>query len=154
MEGYQPFVFAFNHALRALHNIEVPLRKSTELTLLFHRTDTKPISATHSGYSSKRKPDIILVYLDTARNAFREGDVGPWDDFAFKTAGKPPKNAFKWCDVLSSGELRQTKTPFSQPPATYTVEGAKDIPPQAIPKDRFEVLEELISKTRNYVTAN
>ena len=84
----------------------------------------------------------------TARNAFREGDVGPWDDFAFKTAGKPPKDAFKWCDVLSSGELRRTKTPFSQPPTTYTAEGAKDIPPQAIPKDPFEVREELTQPSR------
>jgi hypothetical protein len=133
-EGYQPFVYAFNYALRALHNIEVPLRKSTERSLLFHTNDPKPISATHSGHFSKSKPDIILVYLDAAQKAFREGDPGTWDDYAFKIAGRQPNNAFEWGDCLSSVELRRTKTSFSQPPAKYTVEGAKDIPPQAIPE--------------------
>jgi len=70
MAGYQPLVHAFNHALQALHNINVPLRKSTKPTILFHRNDPKPITATttttHYGRLSKRKPDIILVSLDVS----------------------------------------------------------------------------------------
>jgi hypothetical protein len=133
MAGYQPSVYAFNHALRALHNIDVPLRKSTELTLLFHRNDPKPITATHSGHLSTRKPDIILVFLDVAQNAFSEGDPGTWADHALKTAAEPPNNDFEWSDTLSAGELRRTMFTLPSPPAKYTVKPANEIPLQ--PKD-------------------
>ena len=66
MAGYQPFVHACNHALRALHNIDVPLRKQAELSLLFHQNDPKPITAIHIDHPSKLKPDIILVSLDVS----------------------------------------------------------------------------------------
>lgn len=146
MAGYRPFVYAFNHALRALHNIDVPLRKSTELNLLFHRNDPKPITATHNGHLSKRKPDIILVSLDAAQNAFSEGDLGTWADHAFKTAAEPPNNGFEWSDSLSAGELRRTKSALPSPPAEYTLKSAKKIPPQAIPNAIYETSEDLLAQ--------
>ena len=45
-----------------LSRLNVPLRKSTDLLLLFHRNDQKLITATHNGHTSHRKPDIILVF--------------------------------------------------------------------------------------------
>jgi len=82
MQGYRPLVYAFNHALRALHKIDVLLRKSPKLSLLFHRNHPKPITATHNDHPSTRNPDIILVSLEAAQKAFSEGDPGTWDDHA------------------------------------------------------------------------
>jgi hypothetical protein len=130
MASYQPFVYAFNHALRDLHNIDVPLRKSTELALLFHRTDPKPITVMHNSHLSTRKPVIILVSLDVAQNAFSEGDLGNWADYALKSAAKPPENSLKWS--LCVGELRRPKSTLPSPPAKYTVKVVNEIPPQAI----------------------
>jgi hypothetical protein len=53
-ECHGSLVHAFNHALRDLREIEVPLRKSNDDVLLFRKNDPKQISAL-------RKPDIILV---------------------------------------------------------------------------------------------
>src|ERR1700722_1753824 len=143
MEGYRPFVYAFNHALRALRKINVPLRKSTDLLLLFHRNDPKLITATHNGYTSHRKPDIILVSLDVARNAFSDGDPGSWADHALKTAAEPPKNDFKWRDCLSAGEFKRTKSTLPSPPVEYTVKPAESIPPQPCPSAPHEIHEDL-----------
>jgi hypothetical protein len=54
-KGYMPLVQAFNHALHALHEVDVSLRKltreSTDL-LLFHRNDPKNILSMHDGCCS------------------------------------------------------------------------------------------------------
>jgi hypothetical protein len=73
-----PLVFAFNYALRALRLIDVPLRNSTgseDEMLLFHTTDPKEIPITHNGNKLVSKPDIVLVSLVAARNAFKLKDV-------------------------------------------------------------------------------
>jgi hypothetical protein len=130
---YEHFVKAFNHALRALHNIDVPLRKSSKLTLLFHRSDPKPITTMHSGYRSDRKPDIVLVFLDAAQNAYSKGDQGTWDDRALGSAADKPKNNFKWRDCLSTAELRRKKKRdrFQAPLAKYPFKHrADEIAPQ------------------------
>jgi hypothetical protein len=143
MESYQPFVYAFNHALRALHKIDVPLRKSTDQLLLFHRNDPKLIAATHNGHTSQRKPDVILVSLEVAQNAFSDGDPGSWADHALKTAGEPPRNDFQWSGSLSAGEFKRTKSTLPSPPAEYTAKPAKNIPPQPLPSALYETSEDL-----------
>jgi len=143
MESYRPFVYAFNHALRALHNIDVPLRKSTDQLLLFHRNDPKLITATHNGHMSQCKPDVILVSLEVAQNAFSDGDPGSWADHALKTAGEPPRNDFNWSGSLSAEEFKRTKSTLPPPPAEYTVKPAKTIPPQSFPGALYETSGDL-----------
>jgi hypothetical protein len=138
MEGYQPFVYAFNYALRALHKIDVPLRKSIDLSLLFHRNDPKLITATHNVHTSQRKPDVIL-----AQNAFSNGDPGSWADRALKTAGEPPRNDFQWSGSLSAGEFKRFKSTLPLPLAEYTVKLAKNIPLQPLPTVLCETPEDL-----------
>ncbi len=142
MESYRPFIYAFNHALRALHKIDVPLRKSTHQLLLFHRNDPKLITATHNGHTSQRKPDVILVSLEVAQNAFSDGDPGSWADHALKTAGEPPKNDFQWSGPLSAGEFKRIMSTLPSPPAEYTVKPAKNIPPQLLPSALYETSED------------
>jgi hypothetical protein len=148
--GYEPFVFAFNYALRALHKIDdLPLRKSAELTLLFHRNDHKHITATHNGHLSTRIPDIILVSLDAARSAFSEGDLGTWADHALKSAAEAPRNAFEWSDPLSVAELRRPNHTLRSPPAVYTPNAVNEIPPQVPPKTIhgiYETSEDLVAQ--------
>jgi hypothetical protein len=143
MAGYRAFIYAFNHALRALHKIDVPLRKSTDLLLLFHRNDPKLITATHNGHTSQRKPDVILVLLDVAQSALLDGDLGGWADHALKTAAEPPQNSFQWGDSLSAGEFKRIKSTLPSPPAEYTVELAKKIPPQPLPSNAHETSSDL-----------
>jgi|HubBroStandDraft_1064217.scaffolds.fasta_scaffold83361_2 hypothetical protein len=143
MAGYRPFVYAFNHALRALHNIDTPLRKSTDLRLLFHRNDPKLMTATHNGHVSQRKPDILFVFLDAARNAFSQGDPGSWDDHALKTAVEPPNNRFQWSDSLGTWELKREKATLPLPPDEYTAESAMEIPPEPLPSSVYETVDDL-----------
>jgi hypothetical protein len=148
--GYQPFVFAFNHALRALHKIDdLPLRKSTELTLLFHRNDHKPINATHNGHQSTRIPDIILVSLDAARNAFSEDDLGTWADHALKSAAEAPRIGFEWSSSLSVAELRRPNRTLSLPPAVYTIKVVDEIPPQNLQKEPTQPSKEAMPNPLN-----
>jgi hypothetical protein len=121
MEGYRAFIYAFNHALRALHKLDVPLRASTKLSLLFHRNDPRVIITTRNGYCSNRKPDVVLVFLKAAQNAFSEGDPSTWADHALKTAARPPDNNFMWSDSLSTGEFNRIKPTLPSPPAEYTL---------------------------------
>jgi hypothetical protein len=142
MARYRPFVYAFNHALRALHQIDVPLRKSPNLRLLFHRNDPKLITATHNGLTSQRKPDVILVFLDDAQNAFSDGDLGSWADHALNTAADPPNNAFNWGEVLSSDEFKRIKPTLPSPPVQYSNQPVKKIPPQTAPNDVYETSQD------------
>ncbi len=133
MEGYRPFVLAFNFALQALHNIEVPLRKPNDSRLLFHRNDPKPIQASHNDHPSNRIPDIVLVSLDAAQKA--SGGRPSWKDYALGTAGNAPNNNFTWGDCLSTAEFRRTwkeKTcSLRSPPSKYKYKEVTEVPLQA-----------------------
>jgi hypothetical protein len=107
-----PLVYAFNRALEALREIDVPLRESTREStdlLLFHRNDPKYMFATHNSHSSKRKPDLILVSLRAANEASSDGQ-GSWADRAFGKAGERPKKGFKWSECLCGGNQMDQQT--------------------------------------------
>jgi hypothetical protein len=152
MEGYKYIVFAFNHALRALRDIDVPLPQSHGLNILAHRSDPKVMTGIHNGHQSERKPDLPLVSLDHAREAFEEGDPGTWDDYAFRTAGDPPRRSFRWSDALSAWEVRRIKPAFRLPPDKYTIQLAETIPPQRLPKTIHDALHETVERTAEETT--
>ncbi len=143
MEGYQPFVYAFNHALQALHNIDVPLRKSTNSRLLFLQNDPEIMTTTHLSYCN---PDIILVTLDAAQNnSFSEAGPGSWEAFALKAAAESPKNSIRWDNILSVGELRRNKCTLPSPPPEYVYKIVEEIPPQAVLDAIYETPEDLFA---------
>jgi hypothetical protein len=146
MEGYKPLVFAINHALRAVHGIDVPLRQTHDLKLLVHRSDPKVMKATHNRHYSERKPDLLFVFLDDARNAFDDGDHGTWADYAFNTAGDAPKTSFAWSNALSALELRRPTRALPFPPDKYTIGPAKTILPQLAPKTVAAALREALDE--------
>jgi hypothetical protein len=128
-KGYMPLVQAFNHALHALREIDVPLRKSTREStdlLLFHRNDLKNILSMHDGRRSRRKPDLILVSLGVAKkDAFSEERA----DYAFEKAGEPPENNFEWGGVQAS--CARYDAPFST--ANVCTHASKPPPPPPPP---------------------
>jgi hypothetical protein len=139
-----PLVFAFNYALQALRVIDVLLRNPTGSEgemLLFHTDDPKEIPITHNGKKLVCKPDIVLVSLVAARNAFKlKGvthsqnhtspvpDTGSWDDYALNTARMAPGLPFTWRDCFSAVEVKR-KTPKLPPPEDYTVKAVNVIRP-------------------------
>ncbi|KAF8460883.1 hypothetical protein DFH94DRAFT_106436 [Russula ochroleuca] len=146
---YGPFVYAFNHALQALREIDVPLRPLCNDRLLFHKKDPEHIAEEHNGHRSRHKPspkpNIIIVSLDATRNAFKlsEGDdSASWADFALKTSASSPKKRFEWKDFFSAVELEQIKPELPPPSEKYFVKTAKIIPPQPIPISLHETLYE------------
>jgi hypothetical protein len=117
--------------------------------LLFHTNDPKEIVTMHNGRKLVCKPDIVLVSLGAARNAFKqEGDTGSqndssrdtasrndssrdtasWDDYALKTAGDAPSMHFTWGNCFSAVEVKRNKSK-RPPPKDYTVKSVKIIHP-------------------------
>lgn len=153
MDGYEPFILSFNHALQALKGINVPLRHPTDLQPLFHRNDPKMITATHNGRASVCEPDIILVSLDEARAAFADGDQGGWADHAFKTAVEPPQKEIQWSSPLSVAEFKRTKSTLPLPPDEYALE-LKAIEPQEFSSDDADLPAEEVTQHSVGVTPN
>ena len=154
MEGYKDIVFAFNHALHALHDIDVPLPQSHGLNILAHRSDPKVMTGIHNSYWSEQKLDLLLVSLDDAQEVFEEGNPGTWDDYAFKTAGDPPRRSFRWSDALSAWEVRRIKPVFHLPPDKYTIQLAETIPPQHLLKTIHDALHKTVEQTTEETMPN
>ncbi|KAF8877381.1 hypothetical protein BD779DRAFT_114178 [Infundibulicybe gibba] len=138
-DRYKPFVLAFNHALGDLKNIECGgLRSPSDLDIMFHQNDPMPLKGTHNGADSSRKPDTVLISLNTARAAaFDEKHPGrkdpSWEQLAYNTAGKQPKNNFSWGNVLSSHEFRFPEKKRSTLRNSYKVNQPREIDPQPLP---------------------
>ena len=93
----------------------------------------------HNGKKLVCKPDIVLVSLGAARNAFKlkgvtdsqsnfSRDGGSWDDYALNTAGKAPGLPFTWRDCFSAVEVKRNK-PKPPPPEDYAVKVVNVIRP-------------------------
>jgi hypothetical protein len=104
------------------------------------------MTATHNGHLSTCIPDIILVSLDVARNAFSEGNLGTWADHALKSAAEAPRNGFEWGDSLSVAELRRPNRMLPLPPAVYTVKAGNEIPPQSHLNAIYETSEDELTQ--------
>ena len=104
--------------------------------LLFHTNDPKNITITHNGKVVVCKPDIVLVSLGAARNAFKNkgdttkemGDTASWDDYALNTAGIAPGLHFTWSDCFSAVEVKRSK-PKPPPSGKYALKVVNTIRP-------------------------
>jgi hypothetical protein len=63
--------------------------------------------------------DIVLVSLDSARDAFESGDPGQWADFALKISARSPKCSSKWRDAHEALELELKRAVDPPPPAYF-----------------------------------
>lgn len=127
-DRYAPFVLTFNHALKETKKITgLPLRPPSDLDVMFQRQDPIPITATHDGMQSKRKPDITIVALAAMVAAY---NVGAWDDLAMKDAPYPPKGHLPWDGQLLSMDLKLKLYALGNVPEAYEKKACKHYPPQ------------------------
>ena len=101
-----------------------------------------PIRQKHQGVESHRKPDIVVVSHQTAREVFEDGGKPSKNDdskskpgkFTSDAAKQKPKGRFEWPDVLSTLECKRGKnlTPpnyenlkMTSPNGKYMVYGKK-----------------------------
>lgn len=134
---YPPLVLLCNKALKELQSLQLEahaLKPDVE-QLVFHVSDTAPIISSHHGYRYEHKPDIMLLSLEAAREAFGSTGVDtPWDDMAFKVGLQRPNEAFKWTNSRVPVEVRPTLT-CSRPPTTFEVkEKIKTEPARKVPE--------------------
>ncbi|KAG0698935.1 hypothetical protein DFH29DRAFT_834252 [Suillus ampliporus] len=122
--SYAPFVQAANCALLELSKLDAPGLISSKThddpnDILFHVNDPSFINQTHQGAESRRKPDVVVVSCQSARNAGKEKkDLK--EKIYTKARCKPDSN-FQWTDVRSTLEFKRTKNRLQLPPSTYQV---------------------------------
>lgn len=123
-DRYAPFVLAFNSALEDLSELEdIPLRRKSDLNILFRRTDPSLVTATRSGIDLTRKPEITLASFVKRDDSSNE-----------------PENGVTWTDGLMNLEfnLLQQKRPISVP-ETFALKPVTQIEPQTFEYMRSEL---------------
>jgi len=83
-----------------------------------------PIRQKHQGVESHRKPDIVVVSHQTAREVFEDGGKPSKNDgskskpskFTSDAAKQKPKGRFEWPDVLSTFKLECKRKKNLTPP--------------------------------------
>jgi hypothetical protein len=116
-------------ALRGVKDLPLELRTASNDDPLFHQNDPKPIKGIHNELKSSRKPDVVLVSMDSVRIAFDPDDHSDWTDYAFKT--NAPNRNFGWNDVLLTVEFKHTKPVMMGPPPEYKYMAMESIAPQS-----------------------
>ncbi|KAG8985745.1 hypothetical protein FRB94_003476, partial [Tulasnella sp. JGI-2019a] len=119
---YPPLVSLLNKAMDGLKMVDLGGLLGDDEELLFHVSDPKVIKTVHrGGIVSERKPDIMLLSSEAARNAGNLNAISDhWSDIAFKNALKPPMEAFTWEGSRVPIEVKPGSVP-SKPPMSYIV---------------------------------
>jgi hypothetical protein len=118
-------------ALRKVKDLPSELRTPSDDGPLFHQNDPMTIKGTHNDKASSRKPDVVLVSMLSASNAYEPGDQAVWTDYAFQT--DPPRNNFGWNDILLTVEFKKRPDKdVAHPPPKYIVKAMKSIDPRSL----------------------
>ncbi|KAG2363000.1 hypothetical protein BDR07DRAFT_1405681 [Suillus spraguei] len=115
--SYTDFVQAANWALRGLEKVNVPgipVFKDDDTKILFHVNDPSLIHQKHQGKTSIRKPDVVVVSYESARDAMLEGQ----SDIRI-CVQKPAEENFQWTNVRTTFEFKRPQKHLPRPPSTY-----------------------------------
>ncbi|KAF9236764.1 hypothetical protein BU15DRAFT_76590 [Melanogaster broomeanus] len=88
-----------------------------EVQMFFQRSDRSIISQGHSGHTSRRKPDVIILPFEPIRGSRRYS----WKDHIKKRATKKSTTTH-WNDVLSVLEFKRSRNKMAPPPKSYVNE--------------------------------
>ncbi|KAG8994404.1 hypothetical protein FRB94_009918 [Tulasnella sp. JGI-2019a] len=119
---YPPLVSLLSTAMGGLKGVDVEGLLGDDEELLFHISDPTVIKTVHrGGVVSERKPNIILLSCETARNAGNPEAISDhWSGVGLKSALKPPMRAFTWEESRVPVEVKpgsiSSKTPASYVP--------------------------------------
>ncbi|KAH7904498.1 hypothetical protein BJ138DRAFT_904801, partial [Hygrophoropsis aurantiaca] len=129
LQRYAPFAGAANAALMCLGDIDIPgIRKPKSSNdcqnIIFQRHDLKEIHQTHKGHISARKPDVVVVPWEAAKQAHRGyGSHQNKKQQYLASALKNPPKSVQWQDVRCAVEFKSKKKgALPTPPQTYTVQ--------------------------------
>ncbi|KAG0706490.1 hypothetical protein DFH29DRAFT_845929 [Suillus ampliporus] len=120
---YEPFTTATNIALACLEGIEVDGMRAVSLgpNIICQRND-KQMFQLHQNKQSDRRPDVVILPLQSSRNAFPRGCEGMGDvEHMLQNARNPPEESLVWKDVLASIEFKRKAKKLSGPPSSYSV---------------------------------
>ena len=77
-----------------------------------------------------RKPDVVVVPLQAARDVQKHGDLNnPLETYAI--GREKPFGNFQWKDIRSTVEFKRSKTRINPPPASYELTDYKP------PKEKY-----------------
>ncbi|KAG1744150.1 uncharacterized protein EDB91DRAFT_1080942 [Suillus paluster] len=121
---YDPFIRATNIALACLDIIKVDgMPVASGLDIICQQHADKGVKQGNQKQEPKRKPDVVIVPLQTSRDAFPGWNMGE-PELMTKFATMMPENNISWKDVLASIEFkRKAKTgkELDPPPGSYAV---------------------------------
>ncbi|KAG2097714.1 uncharacterized protein F5147DRAFT_816386 [Suillus discolor] len=156
---YGPFIRATNVALACLEEIKVDgMRAPVSAVDIICQQNDMPMHQTHQTAESIRKPDLVILPLNSACVPFQDekgGEKGKEEDeqedddqrkrkrkaHMDTNATEKPKN-LPWKDVLACIEFKR-KTPgrtkgIDSPPCSYTVKDYVPTKPEYLPVDHLE----------------
>ncbi|KAG2096090.1 uncharacterized protein F5147DRAFT_641739 [Suillus discolor] len=165
---YGPFIDATNIALACLEEIKIDGMRAPVSTvdMIFQQNDM-PMYQTHQKVKSTRKPDVVILPLNSARASFEDEKGGKKgkqkskqkDDekgntkhdekhdtkrkaHMVKNAKEKPPASLPWKDVLACIEFKR-KTPgrtkeINPPPSSYTVTDYVPTKPEYLPVDHLK----------------
>ncbi|KAG2149147.1 uncharacterized protein EDB93DRAFT_1337111 [Suillus bovinus] len=164
---YSPFIQATNIALACLEEIKVDGMDAPATTVdMICQQNDMPMYQTHKTLTSVRKPDVVMIPLNSARASFedeKDGKKGDQkakqradhkddtkdgqerNDHMVKNAMEKPRTPLFWKDILGSIEFKR-KTPgrtkgIKPPPSSYTVTDYVPTKPEYLPVDHLKAEE-------------
>ncbi|KAH7909633.1 hypothetical protein BJ138DRAFT_206512 [Hygrophoropsis aurantiaca] len=127
LRRYAPFTVAANTALMCLGDINIPGIRAPKAAndhqnILFQRHDLKGIVQVHKSYKSVRKPDVVVLSWEGAREGHPGGQGKDKATHFLVDAQENPIKSAKWRDVRCAIEFKaKKKGTLPKPPRTYTV---------------------------------
>ncbi|KAG0706458.1 hypothetical protein DFH29DRAFT_1022318 [Suillus ampliporus] len=120
---YGPFTKVINIALACLEGIEVDgMRASPGMNIICQHNDKEMVQL-HQNEKSRRRPDVVILPLQSSRNAFSDEFRDMRDaEHMLQNAPNPPEESLVWKDVLASIEFKRKAKGVSGPPSSYSVQ--------------------------------
>ncbi|KAG2051452.1 hypothetical protein BDR06DRAFT_589387 [Suillus hirtellus] len=148
---YSPFIDATNIALVCLKEIKIDGMRAPVSTvdMIFQQNDM-PMYQTHQKAKSIRKPNVVILPLNSACALFEDEKGGKKgkqkdkrkdgqkrNDHMVKNAKAKPKN-LPWKDVLACIEFKRKTKDIKSPPSSYIVTDHIPTKPEHLPVGHFK----------------
>ncbi|KAG1739397.1 uncharacterized protein EDB91DRAFT_1248752 [Suillus paluster] len=120
---YEPFVKATNIALAFLEDVKVDGMRgaSREPQIIFQKND-KNMTQSHQNTTARRKPDVVILPLQSSLNAFPADHKLMGDgEHSVENAPRKPAEQLLWKDALAVVEFKRKKKILPEPRSAYKV---------------------------------
>ncbi|KAG0699023.1 hypothetical protein DFH29DRAFT_68633 [Suillus ampliporus] len=130
---YEPFIKATNATLACLQGIKVDGMRAVSLDPnIVCQLNDKQMFQVHQNERSDRRPDVVILPVQSSRNAFPPDDMGD-AEHTVRNAWQKPEKSLLWKDVLASIEFKRKAKRLSGPPSSYSVQAYTATDPDYLP---------------------